>query len=180
MLASWKESYDKSRQCIKNLTKVHLVKAIVFPLVMYRCESWTTKETWVPKNSCFQTVVLEKTLESPLDCKEIKSVSLKGNQPWIFIGRTDAEAEAPILWTDVKSQLTGKDPDAGKDWGKEEESVTEDKMMVSLTQWTWVWANSRRQWKTGRPGMLQSMGSERVGHDWVTEHWVLHPWSWTW
>ena len=74
MLASWKESYDKSTQCIKNLTKVHLVKAIVFPVVMYRCESWTTKETWVPKNSCFQTVVLEKTLESPLDCKEIKSV----------------------------------------------------------------------------------------------------------
>ena len=75
------------------------------------------KEGWVPKNWCFQTVVLEKTLESPLDCKEIKPVNPKGNQPWICIGRTDAEAEAPILWPpDVKSWLTGKDPDPGKDW----------------------------------------------------------------
>ena len=85
------------------------------------------KEVWVPKNWRFRTVVLEKTLESPLDCQEIKPVSLKGNQPWIFIGRTDAEAEAPILWPpDVKSQLTGKDPDAGKDWRKGEKGMTED------------------------------------------------------
>ena len=76
------------------------------------------------------TVVLEKTLESPLDCKEIKPVSLKGNQPWIFIGRTDTEAEAPILWPpDVKSQFTGKDPDAGKDWRQEEKGMTEDEMV---------------------------------------------------
>ena len=92
-------------------------------------------------------VVLKKTLESPLDSKEIKPVDSKGNKPWLFTGRTDAEAEAPILWPpDVKSQLIGKDPDAGKDWGQEEKGVAEDEMvwMVSLTEWTWVWVNSRR------------------------------------
>ena len=78
-------------------TKVCLVKAMVFPVVVYGYESWT-KESWGPKNWCFWTVVLEKTLESPLDCKEIQPVSPKGNQSWIFIGRTDAEAEAPMLW----------------------------------------------------------------------------------
>ena len=88
------------------------------------------KEGWVPKNWHFQSVVLEKTLESPLDCKDIKPVSLKGNQSWIFIGWTDAEAEAPTLWPpDAKSQLTGKDPDAGKDWGQEEKEATEDEMV---------------------------------------------------
>ena len=85
---------------------------------------------WAPKNWCFWTVVLEKTLESPLDCKEIKPVNSKGDQSWIFIGRTDAEAEAPILWLpDVKSQLIRKDPDAGKDWGQEGKGVTEDEMI---------------------------------------------------
>ena len=88
------------------------------------------KEGWVLKNWCFWTVVLEKTLESPLDCKEIKPVNPKGNQPWTFIGRTDAEAEALILWLpDAKSQLTGKDPDAGKDWRQEEKETTEDEMV---------------------------------------------------
>ena len=87
------------------------------------------KESWVLKNWCFWTVVLEKTLESPLDCKEIQPVNPKGNQPWIFIGRTDAEAETPILWpTDVKNQLTGKDPDSGKDWSQEK-GTTENKMV---------------------------------------------------
>ena len=87
------------------------------------------KESWA-QNWCFWTVVLEKTLESPLDSKEIQPVQLKGNQSWIFIGRTDAKAEALTLWPpDVKSQLTGKDPDAGKDWGKEEKGVTEDEMV---------------------------------------------------
>ena len=95
-------------------TKVHTVRVMVFSIVMYRCETY--KEGWEPRNWCFQNVVLEKTLESPLDCKEIKPVNPKGNQFWIFIGSTDAEAEAPILWPpDVKSQLTGKDPDAEKD-----------------------------------------------------------------
>ena len=86
------------------------------------------KESWVSKNWCFWTVVLEKTLESPLDSKEIKQVNLKGNQLWIFIGRTDAEA--PILWSpDAKSWFIGKDPDAGKDWGQEEKGMTEDEMV---------------------------------------------------
>ena len=87
------------------------------------------KESWAPKNWCFWTVVLEKTLESPLDCKEIQPVHPKGNQSWIFIGRTDAEAETPILWpSDVKNSLIWKDPDAGKDWGQEEKGTTKDEM----------------------------------------------------
>ena len=87
------------------------------------------KEHWAPKNWCFQTVVLEKTLESPLDSKEIKPVNPKGNQPWIFIGRTDAEAETPILWPpDVKNSLIWKDPDARKDWRQEVKGTTEDEM----------------------------------------------------
>ena len=89
------------------------------------------KESRVPKNWCFWTVVLEKTLESPLDCKEIQPVNHKGNQSWIFVGRTDAEAEAPILWPpNVKSRLIGKDPDVGKDWGQEEKGATEDEMVA--------------------------------------------------
>ena len=110
--------------------KVCLVKAMVFSVVMYGCESWTYKETWALKNWCFWTVVLEKTLESPLDCKEIQPVHPKGNQSWIFTGRTDAEAEIPILWPPhAKSWLIGKDPDAGKDWRREEKGMTEDEMV---------------------------------------------------
>ena len=91
---------------------------------------WMWKESWALKNWCFWTVVLEKTLESSLDCKDIKSVSPKGNQSWILIGRTDAEAETPILWPpDVKNWLIGKDPDAGKDWRQEEKGMTEDEMV---------------------------------------------------
>jgi len=87
------------------------------------------EESWAPKNWCFWTVVLEKTLESPLDCKEIQPVHPKGNQPWIFTGRTDAEAEAPVLWPpDVKSWFIGKYPDAGQDWKQEEKGTTEDEM----------------------------------------------------
>ena len=97
---------------------------------MYGCESWTIKKGWAQKIWCFWTVVLEKTLENPLDCKEIKPVNPKGNQSWIFIGGTDAEAETPILWPpDVKSRLIGKNPDHGKDWGQEEKRATEDKMI---------------------------------------------------
>ena len=128
------------------------------------------KEGQVPKDWCFQTVILEKTLESPLDSKEIKPVNLKWNQPWISIGRTDAEA--PILWpSNANSQLIGKDPDAGKDWGYEKKAATEDEMvwMASPIQYTWTWANSGRWWGTGKPGMLQSMGLWRVRHDLATE-----------
>ena len=90
----------------------------------------TNKKGWVPKNWCFWTVVMEKTLESPLNCKEIQPVHPKGDQPWIYIGRTDAEAEAPILWPpDAKSRLIGKDADAGKDWRQEEKGMTEDEMV---------------------------------------------------
>ena len=89
------------------------------------------KESWTPKNWCFWTVVLEKTFESPLDCKEIQLVNAKGNQSWIFIGRTDAEAETPILWPPYgKNGLIGKDPDAGKDWRQEEKGTIEDEMVV--------------------------------------------------
>ena len=93
--------------------------------VLYGCETWTIKESWVSKNWCFWTVVLDKTLESPLDCKEIQPVHPKGDQSWIFIGKTDVEAETPILWSpDVKNWLIGKDPDAGKDWRQEEKRKT--------------------------------------------------------
>ena len=127
------------------------------------------KESWVPKNWCFQIVVLENTLESPLDYKEIKSVHPKGSQSWIFIGRTDVEAETLILWPlDAKNWLLGKDPDAGKSWKQEEKGTTEDET-ASPTQWTWVWVNSGSWWWTGRPRVLQFMGLQRVGHDWVTE-----------
>ena len=126
-------------------TKVHLVKAMVFPVVMYGCESWTVK-----KAECRRIDACEvwcwRTLESPLASKEIKPVNPRGNQSWIFNGRTDVEAEAQLLWPpDAKSQLTGKD------WcwkrlreGGERGNRGWDGWMASLTQWTWVWANSRR------------------------------------
>ena len=122
------DSILKSRD-IPLPTKVRLVKAMVFPVVMYGCENWTVKKSWALKNWCFWTVVLEKTLESPLDCKEIQPVHPKGDQSWVFIGSTDAEAEIPVLWPpDVKSWLIAKDSDAGRDQGQEEKGTTEDEM----------------------------------------------------
>ena len=135
LLLGWKamtnlDNIVKSRD-ITLPTKVHKVKVMVFPVVIYGCERWNHKESWVPKNWCFLTVVLEKTLESPLDSKETKPVNPKGNQPCIFIGRTDAEAEVLILWPpDAKNWLTGKDPDAGKDL-RPEEGMTE----VEMVRW---------------------------------------------
>ena len=132
---------------------------------------WDYKESWVPKNWCFWTVVLEKTLESSLNNKEIKPVNPKGNQSWIFIRRTHAEAEPSILWPpDVKNCLTGKYPDAGKVW-RQEKRMAEDEMIGwhHRLNGTWVWANSGRWWNTGKPSMLQSKGSQRVGHYWATE-----------
>ena len=102
--------------------------------------------------------MLEKTLVSSLDCKEIQPVYPKGNQSWIFIGRTDAEAETPMLWPHDANWLTRKDPDAGKDW-RLEKGMTEDEM-VGWHQWTWVWVDSGSWWWTGRPAVLQSMGSQ--------------------
>ena len=129
------------------------------------------KESWAPKNWWFWTAVLNKTLESPLDCKEVKPVYPKGNQSWIFIGRTDAEAETPIIWLlGVKSWLIWKNPDAGKDWRQEEKGTTEDKMVG--------WHN----WLNGHesehmPGDGKGQGSlaccslwgHRVIHDWMTQ-----------
>ena len=111
------------------LTKVHIIKAMVFPIVVYGCESWTIKKGQVLKNWCFWIVALEKTLESCLDCKEIKPVNPKGNQSWIFIARTDPKAEAAILWpSDAKNWLIRKERDTGKDW-RQEKGVTEDEMV---------------------------------------------------
>ena len=110
------------------LTKVHRVKAMVFPVVKYRCWELVHKEDWAQKNWYFWDVVLEKTVESPLDCKEVKPISPKGNQPWIFTGGTDAAA--PIIWPpDMKSWLFGKVPDAGKDWKQKGKRVAEDEMV---------------------------------------------------
>ena len=132
------------------------------------------KEGWALKNWCFWTIVLEKTLESPLDCKEIKPVHPKRNQPWMFIGRTDAEA--PILWPpDAKSQLIGKDPDAGKDWRQEEKGTTEDEMVG----WHY-WLNGHEFEQA--PGVGEGQGSlaycspwgRRVRHDWATKlNWTV-------
>ena len=129
------------------------------------------KENWVPNNWCFQIVVLEKTLESPLDCKEIKAVNPKENQPWIFIERTDAEAEARILWPPyAKKRFTGKDWcwERLKAKGKERKRMRWldgiiDSMDMSLSK-------LGRQWRAGKPGMQQSMGLQSVGHDWMTKN----------
>ena len=122
------DSILKSRD-ITLQTKVHLVKAMVFSSSHVWMWELDYKESWVLKNWCFWTVVLEKTLESPLDCKEIQPVHPKGDQSWVFIGRTDAEVETPVLWQpDVKNLLIGKDPDAGKYWRQEEKGMTEDEM----------------------------------------------------
>ena len=139
---------------------------------MYGCESWTiNKESWAPKNWCFWTVVLEKTLESPLDSQEIQPVNRKGNQSWIFIGRTDAETNSNTSATWCKEPTHWKRP-----WcwerlkaGGERDDRGWDCWMASPTQWTWVWVDSGSWWWTGMPGMLRFMGSQIVIHDWATE-----------
>ena len=168
MLAPWKKSYDQPRQHIKEqrhyfVNKVPSSQGYGFSSSHVWMWALDHKESWVPKNLCFWTVVLEKTLESPLDCKEIQPVHPKVNQSWIFIGRTDAEAETAILWPpDGKSWLIGKDPDTGNDWRQEEKGMTRmSGWMASPTQWTWVWASSGSWWWTGKPVVLQSMGLPR-------------------
>ena len=127
------------------------------------------KESWVLKNWCFWTVVLEKTLESPLDCKEIQTVHPKGDQSWIFIGRTDADAEAPLLWPpDVKSLLTGKGLVAGKDWRQEEKGTTEDET-VRWHHWLNAYEFEQTLRDSEGAGLLKFMGSQRVRHDLATE-----------
>ena len=155
------DSILKSRD-ITLLTKVRLVKAMVFPVVMYGCESWTTKKA-EHQNWSFWTVVLEKTLESLLDCKEIQPVHSKGNQFWIFIARTDIEAETPILWPhDAKNWLIGKDPDAGKDWRWEEKGTTEDEMVG------WHHQLNGHEFEQA-PGGSEGQGSLGCCSPWVTK-----------
>ena len=127
------------------------------------------KESWALKNWCFWTVVLAKALESPLDCKEIQPVGPKGDQSWIFTGRTDAKAETHNTWCEELTHW--KRPwcwEWLKVWGEGDDRGW-DGWMASLSRWTWVWIDSRSWWWTGRPGVLQSMGSQRVRHDWGTE-----------
>ena len=130
------------------------------------------EESWAPKNWCFWTVVLDKTLESPLDCKEIQPVHCKGDQSWVFIGRTDTKAETPILWPPhAKRWLIWKDPDAGRDLGQEEKGTTEDEM----AGWHHRLDGHEFEWTPGvgdgQGGLAWCpfMGSQRVGHDWETE-----------
>ena len=132
MLAPWKKINGKPRQHIKNHFADKGPSSQSYGFSSNHVQMWVLdhKEGWASKNWCFSTVVLEKTLESPLDSKEIKPVNHIGNQPWIFFGRTEVKAEAPILWLpDKKSQLIGKDPNAGKDWGQEEKGATEDDLV---------------------------------------------------
>ena len=148
---------------------------MIFPVVIYGCEGCTIKKAEHQRIDALWTAVLEKTLESPLDCKEIQPVYPKGNQSWIFIGKTDAETETPILWPlDVKNWLIWKDPDAGKDWRWEEKEMTEDEMVG------WHhWLNGHEFDKTLGVGDGQgclvccSPSGHRVGHNWATElKWV--------
>ena len=130
------------------------------------------EESWVSKNWCFWTVVLEKTLESPLDCKEIQPVHSEGDQSWLFIGRTDAEAETPVTLATSCEELTHwKRPWCweGLGAGGEGDDRGWDGQMASPTRWAWVWVNSGNWWWTGMPGMLQFMGLQRVRHGWATE-----------
>ena len=187
MLTPWKKSYDQPRWHIKKQRHYLANKGPSgqgYGFSSGHVWMWELdyEESWALKNWCFWTVVLEKTLESPLDCKEIQPVHPKGDQSWAFIGRTDAEAETPILWPPhAKSWLVGKDPDAGKDWGQEGKGTTEDEMAGWHHQ---LDGHESEQtpfvmslWWTGRPGVLRFMGSQRVRHDWATElNWtnVLH------
>ena len=168
MLAPWKESYNKPRQCIKKqrhhfANKGPSSQSYGFSSSHVWMWELDHKEGWAPKNWCFWTVVLEKTLESPLDCKEIKAVNLKGNPPWIFTGRTDAIAEAP---PDAKSWLIGKDPDAAKDWGQKEKEVTEDEIVgwhhwlngMSLSKLPEI-VKDRRAWHAVVHGVTKSRTS---------------------
>ena len=163
MLGPWNESYDKPRQNIKKQRNYFADKGLdsqSYSFSNSHVQMWEAnhKEGWALKNWCLRIVVLEKTLESPLNSKEIKPLHPKGNQPWLFIRRTDVQA--PILWSpDAKSQFPGKDPDAGKDWGQEEKGATEDEMVG------WHhWLNEREFEQT--PGESEGQGSLAWGRPW--------------
>ena len=151
------DSIFKSRD-ITLPAKVHLVRAMVFPVVMYGCEGWTVKKAESRRIDAFELWCWRRLFEIPMDCKEIQPVHPKGNHSWIFIGRTDTLAIwcKPWCWERLKARGEGDD----RVW---------DGWIGSLTQWTWVWVTSGSWWWTENLGMLQSMGLQRVGHDWVTE-----------
>ena len=174
-IASWQESNDKPRQCAEKQRHYSTGKGLYhqgYGVPSSHMWLWELdyKETRMPKNWCLWTVVLEKTPERPLDCK-IKSVNLKGVQPWVFAGRTDAEAEAPVFWSsDAHRWLTGKVPDAGKDRGQRRRRHQRMRWLDGITNaMDMNLGKLQRWWGTGRPGVLQYMGSQRVGHDWATE-----------
>ena len=188
MLTPWKKSYDQPRQHIQKQRHYFANKGPSSQgygfsnghVWMWELEC---EEGWVPKNWCFWTVVLEKTLEGPLDCKEIQPVHPEGDQPWDFFGGNDAEAKTPVLWPPhVKCWLIGKDWCwEGLGAGEEGDDRGWDGWMASLTRWTWVWVNSGSWWWTGRPGVLQFMGSQRVGHNWATElNWNIYVQFFVW
>ena len=182
MLTPWKESYDQPRQHIEKQRHYFVNKGLSsqgYDFSSGHMWMWELdyKESRALKNWCFWNVVLEKTLECPLDCKEIQSVHPRGDQSWVLIRRTDVEAGTPILWPpDAKSWLIWKDPDAGKDWGQEEKGMTEDEMVgwASPTRWTWVWLNPGSWWWTGRPAVLWSIGVSKSRtwlSDWTELNW---------
>ena len=164
MLAPWKKSYDQPRQHIKKQRHYFANKcpsSQSYGLSNSYVWMWELdhKESW-RRIDAFELWCWRRLLRVPWT-----AVHSKGNQSWIFIGRTDAEADAPIFWPpDVNSQLTGKDPDAGKEGDR-----GRDGWVASLAQWTWVWANSGRQWRTEKPGVLQFTGLQRVRHNLETE-----------
>ena len=184
-LTSWKKSYNQCKQHIKKqrhyfANKGPSSQSYGFSSSHMWIWEMDYKESWAPKNLCFWTAVLEKTLASPLNSKEIQPIHPKENKSWIIIGRTDAEAETPILWPpDAKNWLIGGRPLCWERLkvGGEGDDRGWDGWMASLTQWTWVWGNSRSWWWTGRPSVLQSMGSQRIGHNWLNwlvEFTILH------
>ena len=162
------DSILKSRD-ITLSTKVHLVKVMVYPVVTYRCESWSIKKLRAEELMLW-TVVLKKTPESPLDCKEIQPVNPERNQSWIFIGRTDAEAETSILWTlDAKSWLLEKTLMLGKIEGGRRRGQQSMRWLDGITYLMGMSLSKLQELVIGKPGVLQSMWSQRGRHDWVTK-----------